>query len=426
MGEAGVSEPEVSNLLTVAEAIAVIDGEKVEPRVVEVPLVNADGLVLAEDVLADRDYPPFDKSQMDGFAVRCEDVGEGSGFGVQDSGWELKVVGEIAAGQWPEREVGRGEALAIMTGAPMPIGADGVVPVEDTAELRSGARNPKSEIRTIRIQRAGVVGRYIAKRGSDVKEGTVVLEKGQRLGPAQMAVAASVGKSRVKCFAKPRVAVIGTGDELVGVDEVPGKGQIRNSNNVMLVSLLKRLGCEVRDLGVVRDEPEKIRAVMEEGMKSDVVFVTGGMSMGEYDYVPRILGEMGVESRIEKLKIKPGKPFVFGVRQIDNKFVFGLPGNPLSGFVCVVRLASRLIERLSGARVTERWVQGKLEKDLGENGPREFYQPVVVEDGVVKVLGWKGSADLYSLAKANGLLVRGENEGGRKAGEVVRVLEVPG
>jgi molybdopterin molybdotransferase len=253
----------------------------------------------------------------------------------------------------------------------------------------------------------------------------VVLEKGARLGPAQMAVAASVGKSRVKCFTKPQVAVIATGDELVGVDEEPTGGQIRNSNNVMLVSLLKRLGCEVTDLGVVRDEPEKIRSAMEAGMKSDVLFVTGGMSMGEYDYVPRILGEMGVDSRITKLRIKPGKPFVFGVRKTDNKLVFGLPGNPLSGFVCVVRLASRLIQRLSGARVNEPWVQGTLQNDLGANGPREFYQPVVLEDGLVKVLGWKGSADLYSLAKANGLLVRGEHEGALKAGEVVRVLDLP-
>jgi molybdopterin molybdotransferase len=258
-----------------------------------------------------------------------------------------------------------------------------------------------------------------------VEEGAVVLEKGQRLGPAQVAVAASVGKGRVKVHARPRVAVIGTGDELVDVDEEPGKGQIRNSNNLMLVSLLKRLGCEATDLGIVRDEPGIIREVIEEGLRYDVVFITGGMSMGAYDYVPEVLSDLSIDFRITKLRIKPGKPFVFGVRSLDNKYAFGLPGNPLAGFVCVVRLASRLIERLSGGEVRERWVVGKLEKDLAPNGPREFYQPVIVRDGVVQVPGWKGSADLYSLAKANGLLVRSENEPARRAGETVRVMEIP-
>ncbi len=231
----------------------------------------------------------------------------------------------------------------------------------------------------------------------------------------------------MKVYARPRVAVIGTGDELVDISAAPGKAQIRNSNNPMLVSLLGRLGCEVRDLGIVKDQPEAIHAKLDEAASADVVFVSGGMSMGEHDYVPRILLEMGVEFRVTKLRVKPGKPFVFGVRESSQskKYFFGLPGNPLSGFVCVVRLASRLLSRLAGEPVRERWREGKLENELPANGPREFYQPVVFDDGVVRVLGWKGSADLYSLAKSNALLVRGENEPVRAAGEVVRVLEVP-
>jgi molybdopterin molybdotransferase len=406
-----MSEPDVSQLLTVAQAIAVIDAVEVKPRVVAVELGEADGLVLAEDVVADRDYPPFDKSQMDGFAVKVGDRND------------LKVMGEVAAGQWPEIEVKQGEAVAVMTGAPMPKGADGVVPVEDVEDLKSEISN----VRSIRVMRAPVPGRYIARCGSDVKAGTVVLEKGTRLGAAQLAVAASVGAAKVRAFAKPRIAVLATGDELVQVDQTPGKAQIRNSSNVMLAALVRRMGCDVVDLGQAEDDPKLIHEAILNGTKrADVLLVTGGMSMGEYDYVPRVLGELGMELKITKLRIKPGKPFVFATGDVGEGFlVFGLPGNPVSAFVCALRLASRLLLRLGGTGVRERWLEGRLNEALPANGPREFYQPAVVKDGKVTVLGWKGSADLYTLAKANALLVRAANEPARQAGEVVKLLEVP-
>ena len=393
-----MSEPDVSGLISVDEAIAIIDAVRVSPRSVAVNLEDADGLVLAEDVKADRDYPPFDKSLMDGFAVKAGD------------GLELRVVGEIAAGQEAGRAVGAGEAMAIMTGAPVPAGADAVVPVEDVE--RAGE--------VVRIKRSVGAGKNIARRGSEVRAGDVVLQRGMRLGPAQIAVAASVGASRVRVFAKPQAAVLGTGDELVGVDQTPGPAQIRNSNNIMLVSLLKRMGCDVTDLGVVRDDPSIIRAAIERGLKFDALFVTGGMSMGAHDHVPRILRELGVELLITKVKIKPGKPFVFGVK--EKSFVFGLPGNPVSGFVCTVRLASRLIARLGGGDIDERWIEGRLSDALPENGPREFYQPVNVRDGNVQVLQWKGSADVFTLAQANGLVLRKPNEAKLQAGMAVRVL----
>jgi len=162
------------------------------------------------------------------------------------------------------------------------------------------------------------------------------------------------------------------------------------------------------------------------GMEADVLFVTGGMSMGEYDYVPKVLLELGVELRITKLKIKPGKPFIFGVRGSDRRlcYLFGLPGNPLSGFVCAVRLASRLIDRLSGRSVREKWATGRLLEPLPANGPREFYQPAILSNGFVWALGWKGSADVFTLAGASGLLVRKENEAARQAGDIVNLLEV--
>ncbi|HZN10914.1 MAG TPA: molybdopterin molybdotransferase MoeA, partial [Blastocatellia bacterium] len=243
------------------------------------------------------------------------------------------------------------------------------------------------------------------------------------LGPAQLAAAASVGSAKVTVFARPRVGVLATGDELVPIDQVPGPAQIRNSNSLMLVSLLERLGCDVTDLGVVRDEPERVRDALGDGLRFDVLFVTGGMSMGAHDYVPRTLLDLGADLRITKLRIKPGKPFVFGVK--GDRFVFGLPGNPVSGFVCTVRLAARLLARMRGADPEPAWRSAVLQKPLPANGPREFYQPAVLHNGQVTPLEWKGSADVYTLAAANGLLVRGESEPALPAGNTVRVLELP-
>ena len=398
-----VSEPDVSNLLTVAQAIAIIDAAPVAPRVVEIPLRDAEGRVLAEPIRADRDYPPFDKSQMDGFALRAADVPG-----------ELRIIGEIPAGSSAARGLAPREALAIMTGAPLPRGADVVVPVEDTQRTHD----------KVTIAKATTAGRFIARRGSDMRAGEVVLERGMCLGAAQLAVAASVGISNVKAFAKPRAAVLATGDELVPFNQTPTGSQIRESNSIMLVSLLKRLGCDVTDQGIVPDDPQLIREALERGMKQhDVLFVTGGMSMGTYDFVPKILADLGVDLRITKLRIKPGKPFVFGVNQTN--FVFGLPGNPVSGFVCTVRLASRLIARLCGSSVCEIWSEGTLTEALPANGPREFYLPVFLEQATVRPLFWKGSADVFTLARANALLARAENEPALQAGTRVRVLMLP-
>jgi len=225
----------------------------------------------------------------------------------------------------------------------------------------------------------------------------------------------------------------------VEIDQTPTGSQIRNSNGLMTAALLERMGCEVAQLGIVADRKEEIRAAIEEGLRHDVLFVSGGMSMGAYDYVPQLLREMGLDLRITKLRIKPGKPFVFGVGEgsgfrvqgsgnAGSSYVFGLPGNPVSGFVCTVRLAARLIERLAGGVPRERWVMARLGVGLAASGGREFYQPAaLVGEGGVAVatpLAWKGSADLFTLARADGLLVRGENEGALGVGAVVRVLAI--
>jgi molybdopterin molybdotransferase len=447
-----MSDPDVSDLLAVRQAIRILDSISVTPRMIPVPLAEADGLCLAQPILTDRDYPPFDKSQMDGYAVRRADVSTIPA--------ELRVVGELAAGQVPGRAVEPGEAIAIMTGAPMPPGAEGVVPVEDVEKVG------ESMIRVVRA--GGDPGRFIARRGSDCAAGQVVLRQGTRLGPAQIAVTASVGASEVDVYARPQAAVLATGDELVSADREPGPAQIRNSNTPMLLSLLRKMGCDVTDLGVAPDRPDAIRAALERGLAYDTLFVTGGMSMGEYDYIPQMLKELGVDLKITKLRIKPGKPFVFGVKETESsasvlagggssgdgakdpglppaaskenpiarsRFVFGLPGNPVSGFVCTVRLASRLLSRLGGGTPDERWLSGKLDCGLPSNGPREFYQPAIraiaagrdsshAELATITPLKWKGSADLFTLAQANVLLVRPENDPTLPKGTVVRVLEV--
>lgn len=438
--------------MSVREAIDVIDRTEVRPRVVRVPLGEADGMRLGADVTADRDYPPVAKSLMDGFAVRAADV-------VGRAAAELKVVGELAAGQTPERAVGPGEAIAIMTGAPLPPGADGVVPVED-AERRGGGVGGADG--SVRIVRPGQPGRYVAARGSDCVKGAVVLKRGAAIGPQQVAVLATVGAAEVEVYDRPSVAVLSTGDELADAGSAPEGAKIRNSNGPMLVALLKRLGCRVTDLGQCRDEPGLLRDKLREGLAFDALFVTGGMSMGDYDYVPRLLIDLGVELRVTKLRIKPGKPFVFGVGKRSEfrvqssgresspaglnselqtlnssspAFVFGLPGNPVSAFVCTVRLASRLLDRMAGGEVREHWQTGRLEVGMVPNGPREFYQPVIRYQSAgrnsassvlasIRPLTWKGSADLFTLAAANALLVRADNEPALPLGTVVKVLEI--
>lgn len=244
----------------------------------------------------------------------------------------------------------------------------------------------------------------------------------------QLSVAASVGAAEIDVIRAPRVAILTTGDEIIPVSATPGPAQIRNSNATMLWALLARrnLFSICPDLGIVRDEPERILSAIREAAAMDVLFITGGMSMGEYDYVSRVLIELGVVLKITKVRMKPGKPFVFGVWEHHQRrtFIFGLPGNPVSAFVCTARLACRLLRRMAGLSPSERWITATLQMPLPPNGPREFYQPAVLQQDMVRPLAWKGSADIFTLAQANALILRPENDPPHLAGETVELMEL--
>jgi len=402
-----MTDLDVSNLIGIDQAMSIIDSAAVARRAEQIPLAHCLGLFLAENLLNDRDAPPFDKSLMDGYAVRARDVATVPR--------ELAVVDRIAAGGAATSPLSPGQAMAIMTGAPIPPGADAVVPVEHTQEI-------PDTIRIVVLQSVSP-GRFIAERGSDSPAGSLVLKSGTRLGPAQIAVAAGIGAANLPVFGPPSVAVLGTGDELVAPHQTPAATQIRSCNNPMLLALLARYPSRTTDLGIVSDDPAAIEEKIISGLAHDVLLITGGMSMGERDFVPGILRRLRGDLKITKLRIKPGKPFVFA-QMPGGKFVFGLPGNPVSAFVCTVCLVSRLLMRMAGGPPAEPLRSAPLAQPLESNGPRTFYQPAIFDGRALLPLQWKGSADIFTLSQANSLLVRPENQPPQPAGAAIEFIEI--
>jgi molybdopterin molybdotransferase len=368
-------------LLTVEQASEVILRDVPTLRVVDVPLAGAAGHVLAEECVSDLDMPPFDKSMMDGYAVRAADAGP------------LEVVEEVPAGKVPAKDVRPGACSKIMTGAPLPSGADAVQQVEKTR--REGAR--------VTLLAPVKPGQNIARRATDMRAGEVVLRPGHRLRSAEIAALAAIGRTRVRVFAKPRCAVLATGDELVAPDATPGPGQIRNSNTSQISAQVRELGLECDDLGIVRDEDAAIRAAIRDGLKRDVLILSGGVSAGDWDLVIPALEAEGVKIAMHQVLIKPGKPFCFAPR------VFGLPGNPVSSFVIFEVFVRPYLGRLMGADTARPRVRARLETPVAQKIDRVQYIPASVRiegDGyVVRAVPWQGSADLFAVTKANGFLV---------------------
>lgn len=376
-----------------------------------VNLLDALDRVLAEDVVSDLNMPPFDNSAMDGYALRAEDI-EGASRARPIT---LRVIGDIAAGYVPQKKIGRGESMRIMTGAPMPEGADAVVRFEETSEgveKRGTGKNSAS----VEIWKAGPRGDNVRHAGEDVQSGAVVLARGSTLTAAGIGVLAMVGKKEVAMHRRPRVAVLATGDELVDVDQPVTPGKIRNSNEYSNTAAVIRAGGIPVRLGIARDNIKDLTAKIRSGLDADVdMFLTSaGVSMGDYDMVKDVLGAEG-EMAFWQVKMKPGKPLAFGVLRGHKPVpILGLPGNPVSSIVSFEVFARPAILTMLGkTKFTRPSVRAILQNEATNNADRRNFIRVWVErkDGqlLARTTGEQGSGILTSIAKANGLLTMPED-----------------
>jgi molybdopterin molybdotransferase len=400
-------------VLGFAEALAVVLGEAARvsaPAVAEgVELMEAPGRVLAEVLQAERDQPPFDRATRDGYALRARDIASA-----------LKVVGQVRAGErWTGSVVDAGEAVEIMTGAPLPEGANAVVMVEHTA-VENG-------LLWVEAGRALKAGDNVVPQGAEARAGAGLLPVGRVIGAAEIAVAASCGRAELSVFAKPKVAIVATGDELVelassGLDEA----QIYNSNSYALAALVRGEGGEALRLPIARDTVESLRERMAEAKGCDLLLLSGGVSMGKYDLVEQVLEEAGAEFFFTGALIQPGKPVVFG-RLANGTYFFGLPGNPVSTQVCFHLFVAPLLRAMAGRSVVApSFSEARLEEGVKGGAKVMRFLPAEMTsawDGVtVKVVGWQGSGDVSANARGNCYCVLPAGVDGFAKGNAVRVL----
>lgn len=400
-------------MLTVEEAIARIVGDVVPMPVEVVPLADAYGRWLAEDLRSTVDVPPWDNSAMDGYAVRAADTDEGE--------VGLRLLEVVGAGFVAAHEVTPGSAVGIMTGAPMPAGADAVVMVEDTDGAREGM---------VRIRGRATPGAHIRRRGEDVKVGDLVLPAGQRLTPAAVGMVASLGRATVAVRRRVVVAVLSTGDEVVPAGQPLRPGQIWSSNNATLVGLAHEAGAVPLDLGIVGDRLEDVVLALRSAVASaDVVITTGGVSVGAYDVVKEAYGQIGAEIDFWRVRMKPGKPLAFG--RVGPVPLFGLPGNPVSCMVNFLQFVRPYLRISVGdPRPYLPVVEAIAGDDFRESPGRARLIRVVLErDGngfVVHPTGSQSSGVLTSMVRANGLLLVGVESSGPVYGDAVRVQVLDG
>jgi len=367
---------------------------------------DALGDVLAREVRNDREYPPFDRSTRDGYAVRSAEAVAGA---------HLKCVGEIKAGDTVTQPLPANACIQIMTGAALPAGADAVVMIEFTQ--RAGD--------TVTFQRATNAGQNFVPKGSEARAGDLALKRGLRLGYAELALAAQVGAFELACFKRPRVAILSTGDEVVPITEAPGAFHIRNSNSVSLTAQVRLAGGEPVPLGNALDRVDDLSAKIELGLKEDILVLSGGVSMGKYDLVETVLKSLGTEFYFDAVAIRPGKPAVFG--RCRDTFVFGLPGNPVSTMVTFQLFVIPAMDILGGAPPRQLpLLEANLVKTLHEKPGLTHFLPGHFEwTGIspeVKPLSWQGSGDIAALTQANCFIVVPADRQDIPAGEKVSVL----
>jgi len=442
-------------MITVSEALTRVL-ERCEGKLPErVTLREATSLVLAQDVTSDVDSPPHDKSLVDGYALRTADVTrvrEGRVAGPI----ELLVIEEVTAGDVPQQQLQAGQATRIMTGAPVPQGADAVVMVEQTEwKEEAGA-----SLGVVQIDAETVTaGQCIMRQAASMRRGQRVLDSGCRLRDVEIGLLAEVGCADVMVVPRPRVAVLATGNELVDPTAVPTPGKIRNSNGPMLIAAVEQAGGWAVDLGVARDDEDSLRELIGRGLEADILILSGGVSAGVLDLVPQVLTQLEVEQVFHKVQIKPGKPLWFGVRkgfevrqgfgvrQADataasgetsntttagDTLVFGLPGNPVSSLICFHVFVRAAISELGGrgewAPVT---FELPLASDFQHRGGRPTYHPAILEEVAaeddkpqrqVRPLVWQGSSDLCTLAGANAIVLFPAGDRDYVAGETVECM----
>ena len=383
-------------------------------------LLDAVGLVLAEPVFADRNFPPFPRATRDGYAVRAADLAH--------LPITLQVVGEIKAGASASIELRAGQAAVIMTGAAAPPGADSVVMVEYTS--RTGD--------SVEIMKGVTAGDNIVPAGAEAKRGDRLLPPGTRLDHAAIAVASSVGRSHLLVYSKPRVAVLATGDEIVDIDVPPAPHQIRNSNSYSLAAQIQAAGGDPVLLPIAPDDPERLRELIADGFEADLLLLTGGVSMGKYDLVEQVLAGFQAEFFFTGAQIQPGRPIVFGRvacgagapardRGSDYKYFFGLPGNPISTMVTFELFARPVLEALAGMASRRLiFLHAKLKSEIRTKPGLKRFLPAVIsgefEKGEVELIRWQGSGDIAAAARSNCYIVIPADREQIAAGEWVPVL----
>jgi molybdopterin molybdotransferase len=408
----------LSQMLSVAEARAQMLGHFHPLALETISITQAAGRVLAEEVTATQNLPPFNNSSMDGYAVRLSDVAGAT----PEHPAALHVSGDIPAGSGMPPALAEGTAMRIMTGAPMPEGAEAVIPVEDTDDRRDHVGAPPP---VIRIFKPATPQANIRPIGQDMRAGEVVLHTGARLGPAAVGVLAALGRANVGVHRQPLVALFSTGDELREVDETPGPGQIRDTNSYTLAAAVEQYGGRALRLGIARDSLEDVRAKLHAACeaKADLILSSAGVSVGAYDVVKAALEAEGA-LEFWRVRMRPGKPLAFGhVRGPDRLDVpfMGLPGNPVSALVTFEVFVRPILLKLAGyARWDKPQIRVTLTEALRSDG-RESYLRVVITPGEegykARTTGDQGSAILTSLVKANGLLIVPEGVTVAKAGD---------